>query len=148
MISQMRYFWRGFLYNSKKYSNTFLSLFQQTSPSPPPQLPLTPIDPTVIVAEDDEWRDAPEQIVSPTGLPQELPKFTHKPVPHQNNLQQQQQQQGQYSEELEMLRSLKRSLGVLSAQALNLKQRSALLYREARRRKLYFFDALLSRTHS
>ncbi len=148
----MRYFWRGFLY-SKRYLKVFFD-FQQTSPPPPPQLPLTPIDPTALVTEDDEWRDAPEQIVSPTGLPQELPttKFTHKPAPPhhlQSNLQQQQQQQqGQYSEELEMLRSLKRSLGVLSAQALNLKQRSALLYREARRRKLYFFDALLSRTHS
>ena len=53
----------------------------------------------------------------------------------------------EFEEELELLQSLKLSLGVLSAQAMNLKQRSAILYRESRKRKLYFFDRLLSRTH-
>ncbi|KAH9422845.1 hypothetical protein DERP_008108 [Dermatophagoides pteronyssinus] len=51
-------------------------------------------------------------------------------------------------EDLELLNSLKLNLGVLNAQASNIKQRTKLLYGEAKRRKMIFFDRLLLRTNS
>ncbi|OTF70060.1 hypothetical protein BLA29_007163 [Euroglyphus maynei] len=50
-------------------------------------------------------------------------------------------------EDLELLSSLKLSLGILNAQASNIKQRTKLLYGEAKRRRMMFFDRLLLRTN-
>ncbi|XP_046917273.2 uncharacterized protein LOC124497642 [Dermatophagoides farinae] len=51
-------------------------------------------------------------------------------------------------EDLELLSSLKSSLGILNAQASNIKQRTKLLYTEAKRRRMMFFDRLLLQTNS
>lgn len=53
----------------------------------------------------------------------------------------------QLKKDMELLNSLKTSLGILNAQALNVKQRTVLLYQEAKRRRLLFFDGLLKQTH-
>ena len=50
-------------------------------------------------------------------------------------------------EDLELLSSLKSSLGILNAQASNIKQRTKLLYTEAKRRRMMFFDRLLLQTN-
>ncbi|KAI2810427.1 hypothetical protein RDWZM_002592 [Blomia tropicalis] len=94
---------------------------------------------------DDEWRqtDLVEPIIPIGSIGSNSPPSNNngQKIPFRPN------RPPQFVEELEMLASLKRSLGILCAQALNLKQRTILLYREARRRKLHFFDALLVKTH-
>ncbi|KPM07569.1 hypothetical protein QR98_0060660 [Sarcoptes scabiei] len=58
-----------------------------------------------------------------------------------------QYQNGKLNEDIQLLNGLKSSLGMLNAQAMNLKQRTQLLYTEARRKRLKFFDGLLRHTN-
>lgn len=92
--------------------------------------------------EDDEWKDVREPVTINQIEPDEPRVVATQPLPSGANAN-----GANLNEELEMLLSLKRSLGILSAQATNIKQRSSMLYRESRKRRLYFFDMLLSKTY-
>lgn len=100
-------------------------------------------EPNVInTVEDDEWKDVREPVTINQIEPDEPRVVAAQPLPSGANAN-----GANLNEELEMLLSLKRSLGILSAQATNIKQRSSMLYRESRKRRLYFFDMLLSKTY-
>ena len=111
--------------------------------------------PVVISATDEFTDESPpdNRILQSSRRPEQKPPQPTIPTSTSSStkdfqLPSLQSQHQTYAEELHLLQSLKQSLGILGAQAMNLKQRAMLLYREARRKKLYFFDALLSRTHS